>query len=58
MISLHRELGPPISISRIASRVAPKEAKNANKTVVVVGTVTDDARYVDNSALLPTDIVF
>jgi ribosomal protein L18E len=33
-----------MSISRIASHVVPKEAKNAKKTVVVVGTVTDDVR--------------
>jgi ribosomal protein L18E len=39
-----------MSISRIASHVAPKEAKNANKTVVVVGTVTDDVRYVGKGA--------
>ena len=35
---------PPVSISRILRNVAHKEAPKLDKTVVVVGTVTDDNR--------------
>jgi ribosomal protein L18E len=39
-----------MSISRIVSVAAPaKGVKHEKKTVVVVGTVTDDTRYVDSS---------
>lgn len=42
-----------MSISRIVSVAAPaKGVKHEKKTVVVVGTVTDDTRYVDSSTWL------
>lgn len=39
---------PPISLSRIVATIAPKHSdKHAGKTVVVVGTVTDDNRLLE-----------
>jgi len=35
---------PPVSLSRIAKQVGHEQTKTEGKTIVVVGTVTDDAR--------------
>jgi ribosomal protein L18E len=37
--------GPPLSLSRIAKLGEPEKGKKP-KTIVIVGTVTDDVRYV------------
>jgi len=38
---------PPVSLSRIAKQVSHEHTQTEGKTVVVVGTVTDDARLYD-----------
>jgi len=46
--------GPPMSISRIVAKTINPTAKDAHegKTVVIVGTVTDDTRYVHVELIL------
>jgi hypothetical protein len=41
-------VGPPVSLSRVVANAVPKHNPevNSKKTVVVIGKITDDTRYV------------